>query len=199
MTPLTTCRWLLLLLATALTATGANTCPPKHWFSSLLDACVPCAACSAPERPIILRPCQPHQDTVCGTLNDLEFEWNLLHSHQTPTADGEATLSASASSSPTNASPPMMGGTTWDWQPSSMAFAAVACVLFVVALAYILYQHAKQWRHMENMERRFDRGERADFRVCVYACACEADAADISACVNVYVFARLRRPSGFLR
>lgn len=150
MTPLTTCRLLPLLLAAGLAVTASDTCPPKHWFSSLLDACVPCSAC-APERPIVLRPCQPHLDTVCGTVNDLEFEWNLLQTHQQP--GGAAATTATA-----NGTPQLHAGTTWDWQPSSMAFAAVACVLFVVALAYILYQHAKQWRHMENMERRFDRG-----------------------------------------
>lgn len=47
----------------------------------------------------------------------------------------------------------------WDWQAASFALAAIACLLFFVAAAYILYQHAKQWKQMEKMERRFDRGK----------------------------------------
>lgn len=49
--------------------------------------------------------------------------------------------------------------TLLDWQTASLIFAASAFALFLVAVAYILFHHAKQWRHMENMERRFDRGK----------------------------------------
>lgn len=52
-------------------------CPSSHWLNSALDACEPCTEC-VDERSIVLRPCQPHRDTVCGTLNDLEFEWSWM-------------------------------------------------------------------------------------------------------------------------
>lgn len=188
MTPLTTSLLMLLLLVLAFggRATAGDTCARRQWFSAVLDACVPCTPCSAPDRSIVLRPCQPHQDTVCGTLNDLQFEWNLLqtqqqppqqppqHRHRPAGGNGASAAAVAASSG-------QLLGSTWDWQPSSMAFAAVACVLFVVALVYILYQHAKQWRHMENMERRFDRGayrsltRRAVFTQCVSVLLCAGE------------------------
>lgn len=148
---------LRICIASAFVVFADGACPPRHWHSSLLDACVPCTGCAVDtDRPIVLRPCQPHQDTVCGTLNDLEFEWTLLqqHSHQQHHGNNAASPIDAIAASATDAA-----ATSWDWQPASMAFAAVACVLFVLALVFILYQHAKQWRHMENMERRFDRGE----------------------------------------
>lgn len=142
-------------------------CPPRHWISAQVDACVPCSTCTEADRIVVLRPCQLHQDTVCGTLNDLEFEWNnlLQHRHighdrpQSATDRTAATAAAASASLLASSSAAVVVTRTWEWQASSMAFAAIACLLFVSALVYILYQHAKQWRHMENMERRFDRGE----------------------------------------
>lgn len=52
-------------------------CPSSHWLNTALDACEPCSDC-VDDRSIVLRPCQPHRDTVCGTLNDLEFEWSWM-------------------------------------------------------------------------------------------------------------------------
>lgn len=129
---------------------------------------MPCSTCTEADRIVVLRPCQLHQDTVCGTLNDLEFEWNNLLQHRHIGHDrpqsatdrtGAAAAAAAAASSLASSSAAVVVTRTWEWQASSMAFAAIACLLFVSALVYILYQHAKQWRHMENMERRFDRGE----------------------------------------
>lgn len=54
-----------------------DSCPTTHWLSTARNACVPCTEC-ADDRSIVLRPCQPHRDTVCGTLNDLEFEWSWM-------------------------------------------------------------------------------------------------------------------------
>lgn len=52
-------------------------CDGHHWW--YLGKCVPCSVCDA-SQSIVLRPCQAHLDTVCGTLEDLEFELDWLKS-----------------------------------------------------------------------------------------------------------------------
>lgn len=53
-------------------------CDANHYYSAL-GKCMPCSACDA-SQSIVLRPCQAHLDTVCGTLEDLELELNWLKS-----------------------------------------------------------------------------------------------------------------------
>lgn len=54
-------------------------CDPHHWWQQELGKCIPCSVCDA-SQSIVLRPCQAHLDTVCGTLEDLEFELDWLKS-----------------------------------------------------------------------------------------------------------------------
>lgn len=51
-------------------------CSNKFWWDSESDSCIECTECD--DQMIILRPCQPHKDTVCGTINDLDFDWSWL-------------------------------------------------------------------------------------------------------------------------
>lgn len=44
-------------------------CLDTFWLN-IHDTCIKCTECD--EQLIVLRPCQPHKDTVCGTFNDLE-------------------------------------------------------------------------------------------------------------------------------
>lgn len=50
-------------------------CPEKYWLNA--SVCSECSVCTA-QSAIVLRPCQPHKDTVCGTIDDLEIDWNWL-------------------------------------------------------------------------------------------------------------------------
>lgn len=44
-------------------------CLDTYWLN-IHDTCIKCTECD--DQLIVLRPCQPHKDTVCGTFNDLE-------------------------------------------------------------------------------------------------------------------------------
>lgn len=52
-------------------------CDEHHWWQQQLNECIPCTVCDA-SQSIVLRPCQLHSDTVCGTLDDIEFDLNIL-------------------------------------------------------------------------------------------------------------------------
>lgn len=51
-------------------------CPKHTWWDQSRDACIRCTVCV--EQSVVLRPCQFHKDTVCGTLEDLEIDWSFL-------------------------------------------------------------------------------------------------------------------------
>jgi hypothetical protein len=38
------------------------------------DTCIKCSKCD--EQMIVIRPCQPHQDVACGTINELDIDWS---------------------------------------------------------------------------------------------------------------------------
>lgn len=52
-------------------------CDEHQWWQQQLNKCIPCTVCDA-SQSIVLRPCQLHSDTVCGTLDDIEFDLNIL-------------------------------------------------------------------------------------------------------------------------
>lgn len=52
-------------------------CDEHHWWQEELGECIPCTVCDE-SKSIVLRPCQPHSDTVCGTLDDVEVELDWL-------------------------------------------------------------------------------------------------------------------------
>lgn len=64
-------------------ATGVQSieafCDKHHWWQEQLGACIPCTVCEdGREQSIVLRPCQQHSDTICGTLEDVEVELDWL-------------------------------------------------------------------------------------------------------------------------
>lgn len=67
-----------ILLASSVQSIDAI-CAEQHWWQEELDSCIPCTVCDRSES-IVLRPCQLHSDTVCGTFDDLELELNWLKS-----------------------------------------------------------------------------------------------------------------------
>lgn len=80
----------LAYLALALLVTSINChrppCLEESWWDETTDSCIPCTICD--EQSIVLRPCQPHKDVICGTLNDLEYDWNgIIEQDQTIKSD----------------------------------------------------------------------------------------------------------------
>lgn len=54
-------------------------CDEHHWWQEQFGACIPCTVCEdGRQQSIVLRPCQPHSDTICGTLDDVEVELDWL-------------------------------------------------------------------------------------------------------------------------
>lgn len=54
-------------------------CDEHHWWQEQFGACIPCTVCDdGRQQSIVLRPCQPHSDTICGTLDDVEVELDWL-------------------------------------------------------------------------------------------------------------------------
>lgn len=67
---------LILLMSSSVTALAEQFCPENYWWDHERDDCIRCTVCD--DQSIVLRPCQPHQDVVCGTLSDLEYDLNWL-------------------------------------------------------------------------------------------------------------------------
>lgn len=66
----------LILLLSSVAALADEFCPEHYWWNHERDDCIRCSVCD--DQSIVLRPCQPHQDVVCGTLSDLEYDLNWL-------------------------------------------------------------------------------------------------------------------------
>lgn len=64
----------LLILLTGVQLIDAF-CADHQWFNG--NECVPCTRCDDSQF-FVLRPCQKHTDTVCGTLDDFELELDWL-------------------------------------------------------------------------------------------------------------------------
>lgn len=67
---------LALLLLTSCSLCTASLCDPKSWWNAARHRCSPCTVCEGDMIP--LRPCQVHQDTVCGSIYDLKIDWVVL-------------------------------------------------------------------------------------------------------------------------
>ncbi|KAG4065448.1 hypothetical protein HA402_003263 [Bradysia odoriphaga] len=145
----------LAYLSLALLVTSINChrppCLEQSWWDEKTDSCIPCTICD--EQSIVLRPCQPHKDVICGTLNDLEYDWNgIVEQDQAIESDSWAERSKDTESASQDAYINI-----WSWQVASLVLVAIACLIFFIVLILILCQHAKHWRQMKQLERRFDR------------------------------------------
>lgn len=66
----------LLILLTGVQLIDA-VCDDHHWWQQELNECIPCTRCDD-SRFLVLRPCQKHSDTVCGTFDEAELELDWL-------------------------------------------------------------------------------------------------------------------------
>lgn len=65
---------LLVLLSLVQISVASLPCKQHEWWDPKQDSCIKCSKCD--EQMIVIRPCQPHLDTTCGTINDLEIDWS---------------------------------------------------------------------------------------------------------------------------
>lgn len=68
--------FIIVIICCSLIDQTAAVCPDHTWWDQKSDSCAGCTICE--EQTIVLRPCQIHKDTVCGTLQDLEIDWSFL-------------------------------------------------------------------------------------------------------------------------
>lgn len=66
------------MLAVGLAAAESGLLCPRGvaWWSAQKSSCLNCTLCEAPL--LVLRPCAPHQDTICANLGDLQLDWDFL-------------------------------------------------------------------------------------------------------------------------
>lgn len=146
---------IVFILTTALLIDSIGAiCPESNWWDQTRDSCIPCTTCE--DQSIVLRPCQLHQDTLCGTLQDLEIDWSFLGDAQKRVVvpEWDETVKASNLDQQSQTAHDIMW--LWDWQAASLAIAAISCVLFFIVAACIFWQHTRYWKKMERMERGFN-------------------------------------------
>lgn len=68
---------LLVLLSLINLSLASLPCSHDEYWDPKLDSCLQCSRCDD-DQMIVIRPCQPHLDTKCGTINDLELDWSYL-------------------------------------------------------------------------------------------------------------------------
>lgn len=139
--------FLAIVFLTTCSSCFGSPCQNLYWWDSLQDKCVECTVCK--DQKIVLRPCQWHQDTFCGTIHDLDIDFMYLGRTEPNWKERRKTVDdESINSNIVESEIP------WDWQAASLILAAIACLLFFLAAALMLIHHMKQWRQME---RRLDR------------------------------------------
>lgn len=109
---------------------GEFHCHSGEWWNAS-GICTTCTKC--PE--VVLRTCQPHKDTVCGSFNDIHIQMNLRPQE----VEDEGTIHPQIDH-------------FWKWFEISLAVAAVTAVIFVFAALYMIHIHRRQWNKMQEMD-----------------------------------------------
>lgn len=143
---------LVVLLATLIPLSlAASTCSKHEYWDS--NDCVACTKCG--HREIVVRPCQPHMDTLCQPLNSIEIDWNRSlateKTHPRHHHVHHQTIQAEASTLTEDE-------LVWDWQMVSLVLAVAACLLFFIGTAVIAINYIRQWR---KIKKQFDNGKLA--------------------------------------
>lgn len=144
---------LLLVLFTTLIplSLASTTCKHHEYWDMKLDDCVACAKCN--KHQIVMRPCQPHMDTLCKPLNSIEIDWSKSMASEKPLRHLQPTTIDSLTA---QASTLTEDEAIWDWQLVSLILAVVACLMFFVGTAFISINYIRQWR---KIKKQFDTGE----------------------------------------
>lgn len=180
----------LLILLTGVQSIDAF-CDEHQWWQEQLNECIPCTVCDS-SKSIVLRPCQKHSDTVCGTLDDVELELDWIkaaavsahHKQVSSTSisfflffsflsfllpfSGLLLLTEQYFVRQVQDHQGVIEKSTaamlmWDWQSLSLALAGLMCLLFFIVAACIYWQHSHYWKKLEQMERRYNAGKRRHF------------------------------------
>lgn len=67
----------IVLLSLVQVSLGSASCHQHEYWDNEDAICIPCSKCD--QQSVVIRPCQLHLDTVCGSINDLEVDWSWLH------------------------------------------------------------------------------------------------------------------------
>jgi wengen len=127
------------------------TCKHHEYWDTAIDDCVTCTKCN--KHQIVIRPCQPHMDTICKPLNAVEIDWSKSMASERPTRHHHPTIDTlSAQASTLSEEEAAM----WDWQLVSLILAFAACLMFFVGTALISINYIRQWR---KIKKQFDTGE----------------------------------------
>ncbi|XP_055841286.1 tumor necrosis factor receptor superfamily member wengen [Episyrphus balteatus] len=140
----------VIFLTTTCSSCEGSPCQSFQWWDPFQDKCIPCTECSG--QKIVLRPCQLHRDTICGSIYDLEIDWMLLAKTEPNWKERRKEKILLVENE--NSHNSQEDNLEIDWQLMSLILVVVACLLFFVAAACILIQHLRQWRQME---RRLDK------------------------------------------
>lgn len=64
--------------APAAPATPAGRCGEGRFWSAPLRRCLECSHCAGPGREVTVRPCDGVRDAQCGSIRDLDIDWEWL-------------------------------------------------------------------------------------------------------------------------
>uniref|UniRef100_A0A1A9W980 TNFR-Cys domain-containing protein n=1 Tax=Glossina brevipalpis TaxID=37001 RepID=A0A1A9W980_9MUSC len=142
----------IMLLSTICSICTATLCNAQSWWDPTKDKCVQCTVCKGDMIP--LRPCQVHQDTMCGSIYDLKIDWVVLAKTEPNWKERRKFddldygfdhhhLTAEQLQQLEDDTVPL------DWQTATLFLAVLACLLFFIVAACILVYHMRQWRRME--------------------------------------------------
>ncbi|XP_055371305.1 tumor necrosis factor receptor superfamily member wengen isoform X2 [Condylostylus longicornis] len=136
-------------------------CQSNSWWDSLNNQCIPCTECNESET-IVLRPCQVHQDTICGSIHDLEIDY--VFSAKTESnwkdrrKDGEIIRQDYNKNNNENLSNLKLEDEELeDWWEMFLIAIIIIFLLFFIFVAYLSFHHMRRWRQIE---RRLDRAEK---------------------------------------
>lgn len=175
-----------LLLSALLWFVAASMCPTgKQFLHSELQRCVNCTVCDFDKSMVVIRPCEVHQDTVCGPLSKLQYfttvnphrhkhhlqkyshrNRNSWNSHHGGGGDSSAVRVDSAgfaegeALSSADSDVPFSNVETlvWDWQAIALTLAVFSCILFFLVITLYSLHQARQWRRLKE---NFEAGKRA--------------------------------------
>lgn len=160
-----------------ITAAVAAPCQNDQYWNPMKDTCIQCKLCG--DQEFVVRPCQPHMDTICGDIKDFKFNWNWLERSDVRADEVDykevsstfliITLCVVASTfillqerrrdreeqEEAELQDEHASEIVTQWQIVSLIIAVTACLFFFITVAFISLNHTRQWRRIE---KHFDAG-----------------------------------------
>lgn len=142
---------LIFLLSNSNTFGELRPCEWNYWWAPSKNACVPCSECPG---MIPIKPCEPHRDTICGSISDLKIDW--IVAGKTEPNWKERRKNQYEESNYDIDNPEYLfndqvkeDALLLDWVTIALFIAALACLILFIVAAFILFYHMRQWRQIE--------------------------------------------------